>query len=170
MRRRLSLAVAVLCIACSSACATIVHGTKQDVTITSDPASAKVTVLSIRNGSTVVRSEPGVTPLQVKLTRGDPHMTIRFEKDGCAPIEIPVKRSVSGSTFWNLVFVNPFAGQGADSPEAAGSIYILQVLTAGAGFLIDRGTGAAFKVPKTVHATLCAAPQTAQCAKGCSAR
>jgi hypothetical protein len=160
MKRQLEQLVAVLCIGCSSGCATTAHGWNQTVTITSEPSGAKVTVLSATaDGSMTVRSRPGITPLQVKLPRRDPRMVIRFEKEGCPPEELRVKRSVSGWTFGNLIFANPFAGQGADSPAAAGSIFIGLVLTTGAGMLIDAGTGAAFNLPTWLHATLCPPPR-----------
>lgn len=170
MRRRLIQVAAVLSLGCAAGCATIIHGTKQDVTITSDPAGARVTVLSKVNGYLAERSHPGVTPLQVKLTRRDPGMVIRFEKDGCAPVEIGVKRSLSGWTFSNLLFANPFAGQGADSPQAASSIYIELLLTAGALIGIDHSTGGAYNLPTWLHATLCSPGRNPQCARGCSAR
>ena len=73
MRPRLDPIAAVVILTASTGCATLVHGTRQTVAVTSDPAGAKVTVLSTaRDGTRVVRSTPGVTPIQLNLARRDP--------------------------------------------------------------------------------------------------
>ena len=134
----------------SSGCATIAHGTRQTVTVTSDPSGATVTVLS---GGTV-ESTPGVTPIKLNLTRRDSRITIRLEKDGCPPADVRVKRTTSGWVFGNLVYANPFAMQGYDRDPAA--VYALQVAVGlPVVFGIDFATGGAFKLPKVIDVPLC---------------
>jgi hypothetical protein len=138
----------------STGCATVVHGSRQTVTVTSDPSGAQVTVLSDpAAGSPVVRSTPGVTPIQLRLTRRDPNIVIRLEKDGCPPAELRLKRTVSGWIAGNLLSANPFAAQGLDSASDYSRMAISGLAVT---FGIDFLSGAAFKLPKTVHAVVCA--------------
>ena len=151
--------IAVLCVSAAWACgcATIVHGTRQSLTVTSDPTGAIVTVLSQKPGTEAVeRSRPGVTPITLDLTRRDPNIVIRLEKDGCPPAEVKLKRSVSGWTFGNLIAANPFAQQGLD--DSSGASYAAQLGVTSAMFATDFLTGGAYKLPKVVDVRLCASP------------
>jgi hypothetical protein len=142
-------------LAASTGCATLVHGTRQTVTVTSDPAGAQVTVLSAApDGTRVVRSRPGVTPIQLNLTRRDPNIVLRLEKEGCSPAEVRLKREISGWVATNLWLGNPFAMQGYDhNPEGQ---YVFQ-LTVGMGgaFAIDLASGGAYKLPRAIDVLLC---------------
>ena len=153
--RSLSRVAALSLAICSSACATVANGSRQAVVVTSEPPNAAVTVMSTPAGKPpVVRSTPGVTPLTLDLTRRDPDITIRFEKPGCDPVDIRLKRSVSGWTAVNLVLANPYSMQGMSDPAAG---YAKQLGVAlPLAFGLDVLSGGAFKLPKRVHATLCA--------------
>jgi hypothetical protein len=142
--------LAVFGLVLSTGCATIAHGTRQSVTVTSDPTGAAVTVLS----NHIVKSTPGVTPITLELTRRDPNITIRVEKAGCAAVDVRLKRSTSGWVFGNLVAANPMAMQGYD--DHAGAQYAMQ-LAIGVPLMIgtDFATGAAYKLPKAVDVSLC---------------
>ena len=136
-------------------CATVAHGVRQTVRVTSDPAGAAVTVLSSPPGrDAVVRSTPGVTPIALSLTRRDPHIVIRVEKDGCAPVEIRLKRSVSGWIAGNLIVANPLSMQGMTDPATQYPVQLAVGLPVTFG--IDALSGGAYKLPKAVHASLCA--------------
>ena len=76
------------------ACATIMHGTSQDVAIGSSPTGARVIIDN---------QERGNTPAAVKLSRKDNH-TIRIEMAGYEPYEMTVVRRVSGWVWGNIVF------------------------------------------------------------------
>ena len=77
-----------------AACATIMHGTTQDVGLSSTPTNARVTV----------DNKPlGNTPVIAKLTRKDNHI-VRFELDGYKPFEATLTRGTSGWVWGNLVF------------------------------------------------------------------
>ena len=75
-------------------CASIMHGTTQQIAVSSSPTAAQVTV----NGM-----ERGVTPVIADLKRKDNHI-IRVTLDGYQPFEMALTRSVSGWVWGNLVF------------------------------------------------------------------
>jgi hypothetical protein len=110
-----------------AACASIIHGSRQQVSISSTPSNARVTV----NGQ-----PQGATPVVVRLKRKDLH-TVRLELEGYQPVEIPLRRKVSGWVWGNIVF--------------GGLI----------GLAVDAGTGAMYKLtPEQVVTTLPAAVGT----------
>ncbi|MCH8245992.1 MAG: PEGA domain-containing protein [Bacteroidetes bacterium] len=75
-------------------CATIMHGTTQDVSISSQPTGATITI----DGQTY-----GTTPVVADLKRKDKHM-IRIELEGYEPYEIGLGRKTSGWVWGNIVF------------------------------------------------------------------
>ena len=78
----------------TSACASIMQGTTQQVSLASSPTGASITV----NGRPL-----GVTPAAIDLKRKDNH-TVRIELSGYQPYEIALTRSVSGWVWGNIVF------------------------------------------------------------------
>lgn len=76
------------------ACATIMHGSSQEVGIGSTPTGAKVSV----DGR-----EYGKTPTVAKLSRKD-HHTVRIEMEGYEPYEMTLVRKTSGWVWGNIVF------------------------------------------------------------------
>jgi hypothetical protein len=95
-----------------SGCATIIHGTRQDVAFSSSPTGAEVWVDSVKMGE---------TPVVAKLRRKDTH-AVRFVLNGYRPYETTITRSVSGWVFGNIVF-GGLIGLGVDA--ISGSIYKL---------------------------------------------
>src|SRR5256885_14019069 len=79
---------------CVGACASIIHGTHQDVGISSNPTAAHVTV----DGQ-----QTGTTPVVAHLTRKDNHI-VRLELPGYKPYEATLTRGVSGWVWGNIVF------------------------------------------------------------------
>lgn len=92
--RKASRFVILAALTSLTGCASIIHGTQQDVGLSSSPTSAKVTV----NGRTL-----GQTPVVAKLARKDNHV-VKFELDGYAPTEMTLTRGVSGWVWGNIVF------------------------------------------------------------------
>jgi len=88
------LSAFVLAAGASTACATIMHGSRQDVSIASVPSGASVTI----NGQ-----ERGKTPVAVELPRKDKHL-LKIELPGYLPFESYLVRRVSGWVWGNLVF------------------------------------------------------------------
>jgi hypothetical protein len=76
-------------------CASIIHGTRQNVAINSTPSGVKVTKQGVHIGT---------TPAVVELKRGNKHIVLRFEKDGYEPIEIAMTNKVSGWIVGNILF------------------------------------------------------------------
>jgi len=85
-------AVASAVVLCS--CASIIHGTHQDVGISSNPTGAQVSV----DGQV-----KGATPVVANLTRKDNHI-VRIELAGYKPYETTLTRKVSGWVWGNIVF------------------------------------------------------------------
>ena len=75
-------------------CASIMHGTNQDIGFSSSPTNATVTV----DGALL-----GRTPLTSKLNRKDNHI-VRVELEGYMPYEATFTRSVSGWVWGNILF------------------------------------------------------------------
>jgi len=75
-------------------CATIIHGTQQDVGFGSVPTNARITVDNQRSAT---------TPTVMKLSRKDNHI-VRIELDGYLPYETTLTRGVSGWVWGNIVF------------------------------------------------------------------
>lgn len=76
-----------------AACATIMHGTSQDVGIFSSPTGAQVTV----DGA-----QYGVTPVDVSLKRNENH-TVKIALQGYQPFEMVLTHSVSGWVWVRLL-------------------------------------------------------------------
>ena len=154
MRKQAWFGLAAAAALGGTGCATMAHGSRQSVIVTSEPPGARVTVLTAAPGAApVVRSIPGVTPITLELTRRDPHIVIRFDSTGCAPVDVVVKRAVSGWVAGNLIVTNPVSMQGMTNP---GTQYPVQVAVGlGLTLGLDAISGAMWKLPARIHATLC---------------
>jgi len=86
--------VMLIVIAALTACASIMHGTSQDIGISSSPTGAKV-LIDNQTGS--------MTPYVAKLSRKDNHI-VKVSMDGYAPAELTLTKSVSGWVWGNIVF------------------------------------------------------------------
>ena len=87
--------VAGLAAACFFAsCGTIIHGSKQNVSISSNPSSALVSI----NGA-----EIGKTPVTTTLSRKESHQ-VKIELNGYMPYETQFIRKVDGWIAGNIIF------------------------------------------------------------------
>jgi hypothetical protein len=77
-----------------SSCATIINGSRQPISISSNPTSARISIDGIPQGT---------TPFIANLKRRDNHF-IKIEMDGYLPSEVMLARKVSGWIAGNLVF------------------------------------------------------------------
>ena len=91
--RKLLCAFLVLAVL-AAGCASIIHGTTQEIGITSIPIDAEVTV----DGGTV-----GRTPVIADLSRKNQHF-VTIELDGYMPYETTITKSASGWVWGNIVF------------------------------------------------------------------
>ena len=80
-------------------CATIIHGTKEHVSVSSSPTAAQILVKGVP-----VATSPSV----IELKRKDPGIVLRIEKEGYEPGEIIINRKYSGWLAGNLAL--PMAG------------------------------------------------------------
>jgi hypothetical protein len=88
------LALAALALPFLSGCALILHGSRQNVLIETDPPGATITV----NGVLV-----GKTPMKVPLKRADPgHVVV--EKDGISENILFDRHLDEGWFVWDLIF------------------------------------------------------------------
>ncbi|WP_423127580.1 PEGA domain-containing protein [Gaoshiqia sp. Z1-71] len=94
MKKMLPLCLSILFVLIFSNCATIIHGTKQSVSISSNPTKAMVVI----NGR-----DEGRTPITVDLSRKD-HHTVQINLDGYLPYETKFTRKVDGWIAGNIVF------------------------------------------------------------------
>ena len=81
-------------IAALTGCATIMHGTSQDIGLQSSPTNAKVLVDGLPMGN---------TPVVAKLSRKDNHI-VKMNLDGYQPFEATLTRGTSGWVWGNIVF------------------------------------------------------------------
>ena len=95
-----------------SACASIIHGTSQDIGISSSPTGAQITVDN-QTGA--------MTPYVAKLSRKDNHI-VKISMDGYAPAELTLTKTVSGWVWGNIVF-GGLIGLGVDA--ISGGLYNL---------------------------------------------
>jgi PEGA domain-containing protein len=135
--------VAIAVVLCS--CASIIHGTHQDVGISSNPTGAQVSV----DGQV-----KGTTPVVANLTRKDNHI-VRIELAGYKPYETTLTRKVSGWVWGNIVF-GGLIGLAVDAIN--GALYNLTPEQVSAALL----AGTARMVPSRdgVYLAVVLAPQT----------
>ncbi len=94
-------------------CCSIIHGTKQEIGLSSSPSGASVTV----NGQ-----QMGTTPVTLDLKRNGSHK-IAIEMEGYQPYEITLTKSVSGWVWGNVLF-GGLIGLAVDAID--GAIYKLK--------------------------------------------
>src|SRR4051812_24052721 len=78
----------------TSACASIMHGTSQDLGISSSPTGATVTIDN---------QSPSQTPYIAHLSRKDNHI-VKLTLPGFAPADLTITRKTSGWVWGNIVF------------------------------------------------------------------
>lgn len=84
----------------TSACASIVEGTTQTVTVSSDPAGA---ICSLdRGGRTVAVVNP--TPGSVTLDKSRDDVSVRCSKEGYQDMAEPLESGLQGMTLGNILF------------------------------------------------------------------
>jgi hypothetical protein len=75
-------------------CATIIHGTRQDISFSSTPTGAKVFINQM---------DKGITPVVVNLKRNENYV-IKIQLDGYLPYETNVVKKVDGWIAGNIIF------------------------------------------------------------------
>ena len=93
LRRTVSLALVAAVV---SGCASIIHGSRQDIRVTSNPSGAVVRV----NLNNIATTTPGV----LNLNRKEIGYVLTFEKEGYKPVEVSLRRTIGGWLFGNIIF------------------------------------------------------------------
>jgi len=92
--RLLQIAVIFLCVRLAVGCATIIHGTTQDISISSAPDQAEVWI----DGSRMA-----TTPTKVTLKRKDNYL-VTIKKEGYKEATVKIEGSTSAWIIGNVVF------------------------------------------------------------------
>jgi hypothetical protein len=96
----------------TTGCATIIHGTRQDVGISSNPTGASVTIDNLQSGT---------TPVFSKLRRKENHV-VRISLAGYQPMDLTLTSSVSGWV-WGNIAIGGLVGLAVDA--ISGGMYKL---------------------------------------------
>jgi len=120
--KSLLLCSVVFWVSSATGCATIVSGTTKEITVTSNPAGARVTV---DGGSTQI-----TTPGKIILKRDSRHV-LTFAMDGCEPQTVTIEKKLNGWVFGNLLIGGAF---GIVIDIVSGSVNDLKPDTAHANF------------------------------------
>jgi hypothetical protein len=162
--RRATFFVLAVPLFAATGCATVVHGTRQKIEVTTDPPGAMASA----------GDQKVTTPRAFRLPRRSKEIVILVEKPGYATCHVSLKRKQGALTFFNLVGIPAGAAAGGAIAEATtsatgwaalgaglGGLALGAVLVPAAAFAIDYGTGAAFSLePARVEVEL-AATETA---------
>ncbi len=130
-----------------SGCATMIHGVHQEVRVETEPPGATASV----------GDQKITTPGVLKLKRKEKALEIVVEKDGYVTKRVALTRKDSGWDWLNAIGIpvgivaGGTIGHRSDSgflafEGAATGAVIGGVALSGAGFLIDNGNGAAYKL------------------------
>lgn len=95
-----------------TSCATLVNGTRQNISISSQPSDANIWLDSMYVGR---------TPMIVQVPRSDSHL-VTISLEGYEPYQIVFSKRLSGWVFGNIIF-GGFIGLAIDA--ITGSIYTL---------------------------------------------
>ena len=94
MKRNIYLFLLILSSFLLFSCGTIMHGSSQEVAISSNPSDAQVTI----DGNVI-----GNTPLTKSLSRKDKH-SVKIDLEGYHTYETTILRKTSGWVWGNIVF------------------------------------------------------------------
>ena len=89
----LNMILVIIVLIISSGCATIVHGTRQDIAITTDPAGA---------GLSVDGRENYISPAVISMSRKDNHV-VQIDKDGYQKEAVNIKQTMSLATLGDML-------------------------------------------------------------------
>lgn len=92
----------------TSGCASIIKGSKQEMTFNSDPNGAKVTI----NGKVI-----GVTPITTSIDRKSEQVVV-FEKEGYKQAKMPLSTTIN-PWFWGNILIGGLIGSTTDGFSGA---------------------------------------------------
>ncbi len=112
MFRTIARPPALLGMIALAGCATVIHGTRQDVGISSTPSGASVSIDNVQSGT---------TPVFAKLRRKENHV-VRISLPGYQPTDLTLTSSVSGWV-WGNIAIGGLIGLAVDA--ISGGMYKL---------------------------------------------
>ena len=136
----------------TAGCATVVHGTRQDVRVETEPPGATASV----EGQTI--TTPGV----LRLRRKEKALEVLIEKEGYVSRRVPLARKTSGAVWGNFGFIPVGAASGAAIGDSttndwdffermANGGLVGGLVLPGVAFAVDYANGAAYKLdPPTI--------------------
>jgi hypothetical protein len=152
VKRFLSL-LAIGCLL--SSCATMSHGTKEVISVDSNPSGADATILCDNK-----ISASGTTPARLTIPRKADGCRITVAQSGMKTQSIAINRGFASSFWLNFVpasalaFAPVAAFSDTGSNDLAGAL-LLAGIAGGAGFVVDRVSGAMYDHnPNVVKVTL----------------
>ena len=122
--------VFVLLLAMLSACATLVTGSSQSITVSTNPPAANCTLDRVGARIGAVSSTPG----SVLVEKSKNNLSVTCSKDGFQTATVVREPSFNGATLGNLILGGP------------------------AGLIIDAASGATFKYPDDIRLDMAANP------------
>jgi hypothetical protein len=102
------LALLFTLILLTSGCASIIKGSKQEITFNSDPDGAKVTI----SGRVI-----GITPITTSIDRKS-EQTLVFEKEGYKSVTMPLSTTIN-PWFWGNILIGGVIGSTTDGFSGA---------------------------------------------------
>ena len=134
----------------SSGCLTLYEGVRQPIIVSSSPVGAQV----------FLDGEPvGAAPLEVAVDRGS-EPTFLVESDGFEPTALRLRRRVNPWIAVDLAvgalafYATGAALIGGGEGDLSSPLTLLAVLAGAAPALVDFNSGAAYALPRRVHAVL----------------
>ena len=110
----------ILILLCTCGCSTVLEGTKQQITINSDPAGAKCEV--INNGDVIATVEQ--TPGVITIPKSKNDIYVECSKDGYGKARKKNLADIAITSFGNMAMLQfSFIGNALDSASGAGHKY-----------------------------------------------
>lgn len=113
---------ALALVALLPACATVVEGTSDTVTLSTNPAGATCTV--DRNGERV--AAVATTPGSVRIGKSRHDLNVTCTKEGYQPATVAASSKFTGATFGNVI-AGGFVGVAVDAASGANNRYPSEV-------------------------------------------
>ncbi len=89
-------------------CASMMTGTTQEIKVDSHPSGAKVyTAVHDKSGNIIEKTESGITPTNVKISRKDG--VIIIEKEGYKSANVPLQDSMNSWMWGNILLTSPLS-------------------------------------------------------------
>jgi hypothetical protein len=141
-----------------SSCATIRHGSNEEISVDSNPSGANATIKCANNVSA-----SGTTPARLTIPRKADGCRVDVEKSGMKTQTIQLERGFDSAYWSNFILVSGLPlgtiaafsnGIFGPTPGYAGALFVVGIL-GGVGLIVDRANGAMYDHnPNVLNVTL----------------